>query len=67
MDNLKQQVVSAVFDKVKEIDSVELYPLHPVNKHAIKVMEQTDNLGLQIKVKTPNGSRFFIVKIQEKY
>ena len=66
MDYLKQQVVEAIFAKVKQIEGEGIYDIYE-DLPRIRVMPQVENLKLQLHIKTPAGPRFFQVIVKEVY
>jgi len=66
MDELKQQVVNAVFGQVKKVEGDGIYDIYD-EPPTIQVMEQVENLKLQLKVETPAGPRLFEVIVKEVY
>lgn len=66
MDYLKEQVVKAVFGRVKQVEGDGIYDIYE-EPPTIEVMKQVEPLRLQLCVKTPTGPRFFIVAVKESY
>lgn len=66
MDYLKEQVVKAVFDRVKKVDGTSIQDLQG-EPRTITMMPQVENLVLQLRIKTPGGPRHFMVIVKEAY
>ena len=66
MDYLKQQVVEAVFAKVRQVEGEGIYDIYD-EPPTIQVMPQVEHLKLQLHIKTPAGPRFFQVIVKEVY
>lgn len=66
MDYLKEQVVDAVFARVRQVEGDGIYDIYD-EPPTIEVMSQVESLKLQLKVKTPNGLRFFEVIVKESH
>ena len=65
-DELKRQVVQAIFDRVKAVDGDHVYDMFD-QPPTIDLMPQVDRLRMQFHVETPAGPRFFEVTIKESY
>lgn len=66
MDYLKQQVVDAVFTRVKQVEGDGIYDVYE-EPPTIEVLKQVENLKLPLKIKTPFGPRVFLVIVKEVY
>ena len=66
MDYLKEQVVNAVFARVKQVDGDGIYDIYK-KPPVIEVMPQVENLKLLLNVETPYGLRFFEVVVKETH